>query len=124
MRLALVSTALMIVAAVGLLLAGCENTSTVSDVLTVTPASATVTNAGATVMFTVNATTNSTLVLPLTWSVANQSLGTILSSGALTAIYESTGAQGNNTITVRDRANNTGIALVNQPAVAPQSAGP
>jgi len=52
----------------------------------------------------VDAGSNTTLVLPLRWSVADrfrQDLGT---SVGLTAVYESTGATGDTTVVVRDQA--------------------
>jgi hypothetical protein len=64
------------------------------------------------------------LVLPLVWSVSDSSLGVIKASEGMTAIYESTGTIGNNTITVRDQGDKAGVAVVNQTVPAPATATP
>ena len=105
---------LVSVVVAGLAIVGCESTQTTDNVITISPASVTVTNWG-TVVFTAAlpaTSTNSALALPLVWSVSNPERGTISASGGLTAIYEAKNLTGNNTITVRDQGDNSGIALV------------
>ena len=104
---------LMAVVVAGLAMVGCESTQTTDNVITVSPASATLTNDWATVVFTASfASSNTALALPLMWSVSDPARGTIRASGGLTAIYEGKNLGGNNTITVRDQGDNSGIAVV------------
>jgi len=99
--------------AVALVIAGCESTQTTDNVITVSPASVTVTNDWATLTFAASMTSsNTSLALPLVWSVSDPARGTIRASGGLTAIYEGKNVGGNNTITVRDQGDNSGIAVV------------
>ncbi len=56
--------------------------------------------------------TNTSLTLPLVWSVSDPARGIIRASGRLTAIYEGQNVAGNNAITVRDQGDNSGIAVV------------
>ena len=56
--------------------------------------------------------TNASLALQLVWSVSDLARGIIRASGRLTAIYEGQNVAGNNTITVRDQGDNSGIAVV------------
>lgn len=109
----------LIGAAVGLaciwiMVAGCETTKTADSAIAVTPSSMTLTGVHASVTFTAVVGTNTTLVLPLNWSVSEPSLGHILNSVGLSAVYESEGGAGNNTVIVRDQANAEGMAVVNQ----------
>lgn len=55
----------------------------------------------------------SQIFLPLEWSVGSPQLGRILASAGYTAIYESFGGQGQNVVTVFDRAGRAGVAVVN-----------
>jgi len=106
-----VLTGLFVSVLMGIVLGGCESTQTTDNVIAVTPASVTVTN-WATVVFTASfSSTNSALALPLVWSVSDPARGTIRASGGLTAIYEAKNLSGNNTITVRDQGDNSGIAV-------------
>ncbi len=108
-------TALMILAAVGvLMMAGCESTSTTSSVITVTPANADLTVSNKVQVFTASMTSSNGLILPLIWEVSDTKLGTIKSSVGASAIYESSGAVGYNTITVRDQASSEGMAIAKQ----------
>lgn len=110
---ALVSGGLTMLALAGLVLVGCESTKTTDNVITINPASVTVTNDWATVVFTASlSSTNIALALPLVWSVSDPARGTIRASGGLTAIYEGKNLGGNNTITVKDQGENEGIAAV------------
>lgn len=96
-------------------LCGCESTDSESSAITVTPAQTQVTDRLATVSLTAaSADATMELVLPLVWTVSDASLGSIKSSAGLTAVYESNGRVGNNTITVRDQNDREGIAVVNQ----------
>ena len=54
------------------------------------------------------------LHLPLEWEVANASLGQILGSGGLSALYVRSSSLGENTITVRDQYDNEGFATIRQ----------
>ena len=95
--------------------AGCESTSTADSAITVTPSAVTLTDSNRTVMLAASlASSNKVLVLPLNWSVSDPSLGTIKASQGLSAVYESTGHVGNNTVTVRDQASSDGLALITQ----------
>jgi len=97
----------------GLSIVGCESTQTTDNVITISPASVAVTNDWATLTFTASMTSsNTSLALPLVWSVSDPARGTIRASGGLTAIYEGGNVAGNNTITVRDQGENSGIAVV------------
>jgi hypothetical protein len=99
---------------VALLTTGCESTSTADEVITVTPSSATLVGKS-TASFVASATsTNSPLVLPLEWNLDRGDLGRILSTVGLTAVYESNGKIGNNTISVQDQLGQAGVAVVNQ----------
>ncbi len=101
---------------------GCESTSTADEVITLTPASATLTGEGATASFVASITsTNAELVLPLEWAVGSGNLGRILSTAGLTAIYESNGKIGNNTISVKDQVGQAGVAVINQVEVQESS---
>ncbi len=100
----------------------CERSSTSADTIVVTPSSATLVDGSGSVLFTATAHTNAPgpLFLPLEWTVDNPALGTIQATAGDSAVYTGTsGAHGANTITVRDRANAEGLALVTQPATAP-----
>ena len=97
----------------GIAMVGCESTQSADNVITISPASVTVTNDWATLTFTASMTSsNTSLTLPLVWSVSDPARGTIRASGGLTAIYEGQNVAGNNTITVRDQGDNSGIAVV------------
>lgn len=99
----------------GAWMVGCETTETTDNALSVAPSSITLTNAADTVTFTVSVGgSNTVLALPLVWTVSDSSLGIIKSSAGMTAIYESKGKVGNNTVAVRDQGQAEGIAMVNQ----------
>lgn len=101
--------------AVNVLVTGCESTSTAEEVITVTPATATLNTKGETASFVASASsTNNPLVLPLEWSIGNSELGRIINVTGLTAIYESNGKMGNNTIKVKDQINQEGVASISQ----------
>lgn len=107
---------MLALAGVGVVLTtGCESTSTADEVITLTPASATLSGEGATASFVASVTsTNAELVLPLEWAIGSGNLGRILSTAGLTAIYESNGKIGNNTISVKDQVGQAGVAVINQ----------
>ena len=95
--------------------AGCESTKSTDNVITVTPSSATVSNAGDVVTFAASfASTNVDLALPLTWTVSDGALGHIKSSAGLSAVYEAAAPGGNNVITVHDQGDSEGVAVVTQ----------
>lgn len=109
----LVIMGVLTVGLVGMVITGCESTETTDNVITVNPASVTLTNDWETVVFTASlSSSNSALALPLSWSVSDPARGTIRDSGGLTAIYEGKNLGGNNTITVKDQGDNEGIAVV------------
>ena len=104
---------MMVVLVAGMAMVGCESTQTTDNVISISPASVTLTNDWGTVVFAASlASTNSSLALPLMWSVSDPARGTIRASGGLTAIYEGRNLGGNNTVTVRDQGDNSGIAVV------------
>ena len=98
----------------GLVVAGCEVIDTQDTVITITPASVAVAPDTTRVFTASSAGSNIVLHLPLKWTVSDQSLGTIISSAGLTAVYEAGTASGNNIITVRDQGDAVGIAVVSQ----------
>lgn len=111
--------------AVNLLITGCESTSSADQVIKLTPESAELRGKGATASFTAAATsTNSPLVLPLEWSLSRGDFGRVLSAEGVTAIYESNGSVGNNTITVKDKIGQSGVAVINQLAPIVSNAPP
>lgn len=96
---------------------GCETAEGLEGV-NVTPSHVTLPEATNTVTFTVVVTSNSTkqFTLPLTWSVTDPSLGTIVQSSGYTALYERTDKNGQNTVVVRDPYGSEGYAIVEQVA--------
>ena len=90
---------------------GCDTVTNSSNVITIEPALLTVTGAYA-IAITI-ADTNTSLFLPLEWSVSDTRLGTITGQGGLTALYEGGTGVGVNTITVKDQGNAEGFAVVN-----------
>jgi hypothetical protein len=104
---------LVAVVVAGMAIVGCETTTTTDNVISVSPASVTLTNDWATVSFTASlVSSNVTLALPLEWSVSDPAIGTIRASGGLSAIYEGRNIKGNNTIMVKDQGESDGIAVV------------
>lgn len=115
---------------------GCESTSTVEQTITVTPASSSLyflvpngTNEAVELdrlSVTLTAQGNSTntfLVLPLEWTVANGSLGRILSSAGVSAVYEAYPKDGVNSVTVRDQIGQSGVASITQTTEASTPGG-
>jgi len=97
----------------GIATVGCESTQSTDNVISISPANVTVKNDGATLTFTASMTSsNASLALPLVWSVSDPARGIIRASGGLTAVYEGKNVAGNNTTTVRDQGENSGIAVV------------
>lgn len=96
------------------MLAGCESANGLAGVQ-LSPSSATISPTSNSVTFvaTLNVT-NTTLALPLTWSLANGSLGRIVGSSGLNAVYVGNGQAGNNVITVKDQYGNEGAASITQ----------
>ena len=107
------SVGLIVAAVAGLALVGCETTKSEANVITLTPATATLTNDYATVVFTASFSgTSNSLALPLQWSVSNPERGTITASGSMMAIYRATWRGEENVVTVRDQGDNEGTAIV------------
>jgi hypothetical protein len=106
---------MMSVVVAGMAIVGCESTKSTTDAITLTPASATLTNASSVTFVATLGNTNINAVLPLVWSVNDESLGHIEGRG-MTAVYTPTDRHGNNNIKVRDQADGEGIAVVNQEA--------
>lgn len=112
----------------GMLAAGCEAVTQYNSSILIDPNAPTLTNANQTVVLTarvqgpvgdVAASTNQALFLPLVWSVSDVALGSVRSSGGLSAIYERRGeAAGNNYVTVRDQGNAEGVAVITQVEIA------
>jgi hypothetical protein len=99
---------------------GCES-NTQRTAISVSPSSTTLggeSNLETTVVLTAHAVQVSTnlivLQYPLTWSVSDDSLGTITASGGNSAIYARTGGSGVNSITVHDQGDAEGVAVVTQ----------
>ncbi len=93
-------------------ISGCEDRDTASNI-TLTPQDSTVTGVGATVVL-VAADPEGSLVMPLMWSVSNPTLGGILSASGSSAVYESNGARGQNTVRVIDQTDKEGVAVISQ----------
>lgn len=105
----------MIVVLAGVVMVGCETTTSEDNVITVSPATAVLTNDYATQVFTAsfgNTNGGLALVLPLQWSVSHPERGTIKASGSMMAIYQATRLGDENLITVRDQGDNEGTAIV------------
>lgn len=99
-------------AAIGLLLAvGCEEAGGLGTI-TVTPKTVTMRGTYNTEIFT--ASTDGALSLPLTWSVSDATLGSIVSSSGSNAVYRRTARVGSNVIIVKDQYNSEGYASVSQ----------
>lgn len=110
-----VSVTVGLMAAAMLLWVGCEE-STTDISITVSPASADLTN-GEVITFTASLpTTNSTrqIYYPLEWQMSNTGLGVFTATTGDTAIYVAAAVAGVNTITVRDQAGSEGAASVVQ----------
>jgi len=107
------------VVASAVLFVGCEDAPEAGTaVLTITPARAEI-QPLATIQFTVNGVTGATgnveqPYLPLRWSVSDNAIGVIADATGLTAVYQAADARGNNTVTVRDKADRTASAVVVQ----------
>ena len=105
-------------AGVGMLMtAGCETNDSQDAVIILSPVSANLAGRGATATFVASAkvgTVTNELILPLSWSIGRGDLGRILSTAGVTAIYESNGKIGANTITVVDQIGQAGVAAINQ----------
>jgi hypothetical protein len=97
------------------LMTGCESSSSSSSapIISVDPGSATLEGEGS-VVFTASVDEDKELFLPLDWSVDDGGLGRITGSGGLTAVYESFGGEGVNTVKVRDQSGSEGVAVVIQ----------
>ncbi|MEI8141047.1 MAG: hypothetical protein WCI03_14420 [bacterium] len=108
-----VMVGMMSVVVAGMAIVGCESTKSTTDAITLTPASATLTNASSVTFVATLGNTNINAVLPLVWSVNDESLGHIEGRG-MTAVYTPTDRHGNNNIKVRDQADGEGIAVVSQ----------
>jgi hypothetical protein len=106
--------ALVVVGAV-FLVTSCENVQTAQDsVLNVNPAMLVVTGRVVATFSVSTLNTNGQLYLPLEWTVSDPELGTIDHSDGLTAVYMMNDRVGVNTITVRDQAGASGLAVVDQ----------
>lgn len=93
-------------------ISGCEDRDTGANIV-ITPQSSTITGVGTTVVL-VAADPNTDLVMPLMWSVSNPSIGGILSASGNSAVYESNGTRGQNTVTVTDSTDREGVAAISQ----------
>jgi hypothetical protein len=91
---------------------GCESRDKDANIA-VTPQTTDLVGPGDTVVL-VAADPDADLVMPLVWSVSNPSIGGILSASGDSAVYESNGTWGQNTITVLDQSDREGVAVVEQ----------
>lgn len=91
---------------------GCEDRDTDANIA-VTPQTTDLVGPGDTVVL-VAADPDGDLVMPLVWSVSNPAIGGILSANGDSAVYESNGTRGQNTITVLDETDSEGVAVVEQ----------
>jgi hypothetical protein len=66
------------------------------------------------VIFTAILNVTNTLSLPVTWSLKDTSLGSIVDSSSYTAVYERSSRNGDNVITARDQYGNEGFASIKQ----------
>jgi len=57
------------------------------------------------------------LLLPLEWSVHDPRLGRVTPGGGFTAVYQSTGGDGQNIVFVRDQGGREGMAVIQQAEV-------
>ena len=97
---------------------GCESAQGL-DGLTISPSSVTLTPSSNIVAFTaILNVTNSNLALPITWSLKDESLGSIVSTTPLGAVYQGNGRTGNNVITARDQYGNEGAAAISMSSSA------
>lgn len=97
--------------------AGCENAELNGEgALAIAPATTTFATSNQVVTLTVSAVDAEaqTIFQPLSWSVSDASLGDVVSTAGLTAIYRGTSKKGSNVITVRDREDAIGTAVVAQ----------
>ena len=98
------------------LMPGCDDAEK-GNALSIDPASSDVSGRGATLLLTAMvAVEDEEVILPLAWSVQNPSLGGILSSAGMTAVYRSSGAIGQNVVFCKDRFGREGLAVINQGA--------
>ncbi len=94
-----------------LIITGCEDRNTGADIA-VTPQSTSLTGRGSVALTADDA--DGTIVYPLTWSVNNPALGSVIGSGGASAIYESNGKIGSQAVTVIDDTGREGVAVVEQ----------
>ena len=107
-----------------LLLAACDSSPDKDRQIDVTPDSVELNQRAQSVVFeatmppldpTQEEPPNRELVFPLTWTVANENLGRILSSEGTRAVYVRSGIRnGSNVVIVNDQAGREGLASVNQ----------
>ena len=105
----------------GFLVTGCESGKGLES-LFISPESVTLTATNKTVIFTAGGeslSTNDTgvvtsLARPLQWYVSDPNLGSITKSSGTQAVYTRTGANGDNTVIVKDQYDNEGYATVTQ----------
>lgn len=57
---------------------------------------------------------SSQIALPLVWRVSNPALGGIAASGGYSAVYESSGVEGQNYVYVEDQFDRQGVAVIVQ----------
>ncbi len=83
--------------------------------ITLDPSSVTLDGTGLSAVFTATSSNEDTeLALPLEWSVSNAALGTFISTGGLSAVYQTTSLLGSNAISVKDQSGAEGVAVVYQ----------
>lgn len=113
----------VIAGAVFMATTGCDEVKTLASIIDVQPAFLTVTGLY-TISFAASVPSNTTLYLPLDWSVSDSRMGTISGQGGLRAQYTGRPMVGVNNITVRDQGEAEGFAAVNQRYYENMQVGP
>lgn len=93
---------------------GCETVEKFPSDMAIAPANATVTPSERSVVFTVYMSTSDDPALPISWSVSNPALGGFTSSSGASAVYRSSGHNGQNVVTATDRDGHVCAATVEQ----------
>lgn len=113
-KLAWIGVSVVMMAMATFVWTGCESAEG-TDGVGVSPGSVTLGGSNATSAVIFSAQVKSPLAMPLAWSVANTTLGNIVSQSGSNATYRaSPGHKGDNVVTVRDQYGNEGSAVVTQ----------
>jgi len=98
-----------------IVITGCEEV-TRNKTINITPASPEIRRTEAIVLTASLAVSTSTngLYLPLEWSMSDPTLGNFAGAAGNSVVYQAGGRGGNNTIRVRDQADNEGVTNIRQ----------